>query len=104
MSARDEMAGPVESVVADAREVWGTWLLEDLAEHDHALRPGTLYPALARMEKNGWLRRTRRDVPARARQGFRITAAGRALLAALRRDIDELHAEVVRGRHPRRSR
>ena len=43
---------------AAKREVWGIWLLEELAEHGHHLSPGTLYPALARMERNGWLERT----------------------------------------------
>ena len=58
---------------AAAREVWGKWLLEELAEHGHDLSPGTLYPAIARMEANGWLRRTRAGGHARARQTFRIT-------------------------------
>ncbi len=79
---------------AAQREVWGTWLLEELAEHGHVLSPGTLYPALARMEKNGWLRRAGRAGHARARQPLRITPAGRQLLVALRREIDELHREL----------
>lgn len=83
---------------AAAAEVWGTWLLDELAEHGHALSPGTLYPALARMERNGWLRRTRKAAHARARQTYRITAQGRRLLALLRREVSELHAEVVLGR------
>ena len=74
---------------AEAREVWGTWLLEELAEHGHSLSPGTLYPALARMERNG------KASHARARQTFRITAAGKRLLTALRREIAELYEEVV---------
>ena len=80
---------------AAAREVWGTWLLEELAEHGHALSPGTLYPALARMERNGWLRRSSSAAHARARQTFRITPAGRRLLKELRREVTELYEEVV---------
>lgn len=83
---------------AEAREVWGTWLLEELAEHGHSLSPGTLYPALARMERNGWLRRTGRAPHARARQAFRITPAGKLLLRELRREISELYGEVVLAR------
>ncbi|HZL21080.1 MAG TPA: helix-turn-helix transcriptional regulator [Polyangia bacterium] len=81
-----------------AREVWGTWLLEELAEHGHRLSPGTLYPALARMEANGWLRRSGKAAHARARQTFRITTEGRRLLKALRRDVTELYEETVLGR------
>ncbi len=80
---------------ADSREVWGTWLLEELAEHGHTLSPGTLYPALARMERNGWLRRSGSAPHARARQTFRITGAGKRLLKELRREVTELYEEVV---------
>jgi DNA-binding PadR family transcriptional regulator len=80
---------------AASREVWGLWLLDELAEHGHSLSPGTLYPALARMEQNGWLKRSGDAPHARARQTFRITPAGRRLLAALRRDVAELYEEVV---------
>jgi PadR family transcriptional regulator, regulatory protein PadR len=85
---------------AAVREVWGTWLLAELAEHGHDLSPGTLYPALARMEANRWLAPTRRAPHPRARRALRITAAGRRLLDALRRDVTELHREVVLGREP----
>jgi DNA-binding PadR family transcriptional regulator len=80
---------------AAIRDVWGKWLMEELAEHGHRLSPGTLYPALARMEANGWLRRMGKARHARARQMFRITPEGRRLLAALRSDVTELYREVV---------
>jgi DNA-binding PadR family transcriptional regulator len=84
---------------ASQRPTYGLWLLEELAEHGHHVSPGTLYPMLTRMEKNGWL--TRGDAPhARARQTFRITSAGRRLLKELRRDVSELYEEVVLGREP----
>jgi DNA-binding PadR family transcriptional regulator len=80
---------------AEAREVWGLWLLEELAEHGHELSPGTLYPALLRMEHNGWLRRTGSATHTRARRTFRITRAGKQLLRELRREVTELYEEVV---------
>lgn len=85
---------------AATREVWGKWLIEELAEHGHRLSPGTLYPALARMEANGWLRRTGKALHARARQTFRITPDGRRLLEGLRHDVAELYQELVLGREP----
>jgi DNA-binding PadR family transcriptional regulator len=69
---------------AAAQDVWGKWLLEELAQHGHKLSPGTLYPALVRMERNGWLKRAGEPAHSRARQLFRITAEGRTLLDALR--------------------
>lgn len=85
---------------AASREVWGLWLLEELAEHGHQLSPGTLYPALARMEENGWLTRRKSGKHPRARQLYRITPGGRALLRTLRREVTELYQEVVLGDHP----
>jgi DNA-binding PadR family transcriptional regulator len=82
---------------AATHDVWGKWLIEELAEHGHSLSPGTLYPALARMEANGWLRRVGKARHARARQMFRITPEGRRLLAALQADVTELYREVVLG-------
>lgn len=75
--------------------LYGLWLLEELAEHGYRVSPGTLYPILSRMERNGWLRSERVERP-KARRNFRITAKGRRVLAGLREQIDELHREVVR--------
>lgn len=83
---------------AATREIWGKWLLEELAEHGHELSPGTLYPALLRMEANGWLERTGDAPHARARQTFRITPEGKRLLEGLRREVTELYEEIVLGR------
>jgi DNA-binding PadR family transcriptional regulator len=86
---------------AASKEVWGKWLIEELAEHGHRLSPGTLYPALARMEANGWLRRTGKAPHVRARQTFRITPDGRRLLEGLRHDVRELYEELVLEREPK---
>lgn len=80
-------------------DVYGLWLLDELAEHGHRVSPGTLYPILIRMERNGWLR-SRPASAARGRRNYRITAAGRQLLARLRAEVDELHRELVRGIEP----
>ncbi|MBI3891016.1 MAG: helix-turn-helix transcriptional regulator [Candidatus Wallbacteria bacterium] len=76
--------------------IYGLWLLNELAEHGHKLSPGTLYPILARMQRNGWLRATP-GATARARRYLRITPAGQAVLEQLREFITQLHEEVVIG-------
>jgi DNA-binding PadR family transcriptional regulator len=80
---------------AEEREVWGKWLIEELAEHGHALSPGTLYPALLRLEAHGWIRRTSEAPHARARQTFRITGPGKRLLRELRKELAKLYEEIV---------
>jgi DNA-binding PadR family transcriptional regulator len=80
--------------------VYGLWLLDELAQHGHRLSPGTLYPILARMQRNGWLRSSPGG-RAKARRDYRITAEGRAVLERLREDVDQLHRELVLGIEPR---
>lgn len=79
--------------------IYGLWMLQELAEHGHTLSPGTLYPLLARMEKNGWLR-SQSEGGAKDRKNYRITPAGRKLLKQLRSEVEELYRELVLGEEP----
>lgn len=84
---------------AASHNVYGLWILEELAEHGYRLSPGTVYPILARMERNGWLRSTS-EGSGKARRNYRITAAGRRLLAELSEQIVELYREVALDKQP----
>ena len=84
---------------AAKRPIYGLWMLQELAEHGHVLSPGTLYPLLARMEKNGWLRaHSRRG--AKERKEYRISPPGRRLLTELRAELEELYRELVLDEDP----
>ena len=75
--------------------VYGLWLVQELAEHGYRLNPGTLYPVLDRMERNGWLQSERaREDHIRSRRSYTITAEGRVVLGRLRGFIEELHHEI----------
>jgi DNA-binding PadR family transcriptional regulator len=87
---------------AAAGPVYGLWMLDELAEHGHRLSPGTLYPILARMEANGWLR-SQSGGPGNARRNFRATPKGARVLEQLRVEVTELYDEVVRGKEPVRA-
>lgn len=80
---------------AAEREVHGSWMAEELAEHGHQISPGTLYPALHAMEQEGLLRSRRRVVDGRARREYRATAQGRRVLTQTRRALRELADEVL---------
>jgi len=87
---------------ASERPVYGQWIAQELREHGYDISPGTLYPLLDRMQRQGWLR-SRQSDPGnpRSRRDYRLTAEGRSTLARVRRQVNELHQEVV-GRSPGR--
>ncbi|MBN8418743.1 MAG: helix-turn-helix transcriptional regulator [Verrucomicrobia bacterium] len=79
-------------------EVIGQWMLRELSHHGYEVSPGTLYPLLKRMEKNGWLT-SKADTSRgpKAPRSYTITKDGRAVLKIVRKQLKELGVEV--GRH-----
>jgi PadR family transcriptional regulator PadR len=81
---------------AAERPLIGQWVLSELRHHGYDISPGTLYPLLKRLERNGWLRsETAVGDSRRPRRYYHLTARGAAVLAVLRETIVELHHEVV---------
>lgn len=81
---------------ADQEAIHGQWILMELRRHGYDISPGTLYPLLQRMTRLGWL--DCKVDPAggrRARKDYRLTPAGRKVLAVLRMQVGELYEEVV---------
>jgi DNA-binding PadR family transcriptional regulator len=99
---------------AGEEPVVGQWIMRELRRHGYEVSPGTLYPLLARMQQRRWLR-SKSDPRGgqRARKEYTLTREGRSVLGLLRRQVEELHREVVLGededssrgsrRHRRRS-
>jgi len=83
---------------AGEEPVVGQWMMRELRRHGYEVSPGTLYPLLARMAERGWLRAAA-DPKAgrRARKEYTLTRGGRSVLTLLRREVVELHREVVLG-------
>jgi DNA-binding PadR family transcriptional regulator len=76
--------------------LYGQWVISELRRHGYEISPGTLYPLLQRMERYGWLKRARRkDAGPRARKNYVLTEEGRSVLRLVRRQVNELHREVV---------
>jgi PadR family transcriptional regulator PadR len=75
--------------------VHGQWIITELRRHGYEISPGTLYPLLNRMTRYGWLACRKNAAGARARKDYRLTAAGRKVLALVREQLEELHEEVV---------
>ena len=97
---------PVQSLIAGAiqmhvlhhaaqHDIHGAWMTQELARHGHHISPGTLYPALHRMETAGFLA-GRDDLLQRRRvRYYTITAAGRAELAAGQETLRQLAHELL---------
>ncbi len=81
---------------AAEREVYGQWMIEELAHHGYKLSPGTLYPMLHSMQEKGYLD-SREDQGApggRRRRLYWATPTGRRALAVARERLRELVGEV----------
>jgi DNA-binding PadR family transcriptional regulator len=85
---------------AGKEPVVGQWMLQELRRHGYEVSPGTMYPLLQRMERNGWLRCvTAAKGGVHARKSYYLTAKGRRVLKIVLAQIEELRGEV---RHKKR--
>lgn len=80
---------------AAERPVYGAELMRELARHGYNLSPGTLYPTMHSLERQGYLTSEVRVVEGRRRKYYAITDQGRAALAEARQRIAELVREVL---------
>lgn len=77
--------------------VYGADIAEELAHHGYIISPGTLYPTLHRLGKEGFLTCKARVVDGRVRKYYRATPAGKQILKESRKKIRELVDEVMEG-------
>ena len=83
---------------AEKEPVVGQWVIRELRHHGYEVSPGTLYPLLLRMQERGWLKcKVDGKGGLRARKEYTLTKKGRAVLALVKEQIEELHREVVLG-------
>ena len=97
MEHQDLLAGFVRLHIlhhAAEGEVYGQWMIEELARHGYRLSPGTMYPLLHGLEKKGLLRSTRTGPRPNSRLVYRATAAGQAALAVAKDKVRELFGEL----------
>ena len=99
MEFHDLLAGFVRIHIlhhAAEGELYGQWLIEELARHGYRISPGTLYPMLQAMEERGYLT-SREDSDGRLgrrRKVYTATSEGRRGLAVARERLRELIGEV----------
>jgi len=65
---------------ASKGEIFGLWMIAELARHGYQLSPGTMYPLLHSLEERGFLLSREKREGKRYRRLYRITAVGRKSL------------------------
>jgi len=80
---------------ASKEPIFGVQIAEELARHGYSISPGTLYPILHRLEKEGYLERSSKVVNGRVRKYYQATAKGKLVLGQSKKKIKELVDEVI---------
>lgn len=80
---------------ASEKPICGKEIAEELGRHGYNLSPGTLYPTLHRLRREGYLESTSRVVGGKVRKYYRATDKGRQALEQLKEKIKELVEEVL---------
>lgn len=70
-------------------------MAEELGRHGYAISPGTLYPLLHDLERQGLVTSHQRTEGGRVLRYYRATPAGSALLAQARHALRELAHELL---------
>ncbi|MFH1487078.1 MAG: PadR family transcriptional regulator [Chloroflexota bacterium] len=80
---------------ASKEPFFGVEIAGELARHGYAISPGTLYPTLHRLEREGYLESSARVVGGKMRRYYQATEKGKRVLEQSRRRIEELVGEVL---------
>jgi PadR family transcriptional regulator PadR len=79
---------------ATKEEIFGLGMIEELARHGYKLSPGTLYPILHGLEKDGLLRSHELCIGGKIRRVYRATPEGQSVLAAAKDKVRECFGEL----------
>jgi DNA-binding PadR family transcriptional regulator len=82
---------------ASQAPVYGLEMAEELRRHGYNVSPGTLYPTLHTLERQGLLSSERQLEDGRWRTYYTATPAGLETLAAVQAKLRELVGEVLQG-------
>ncbi|MAS37491.1 MAG: hypothetical protein CL610_26060 [Anaerolineaceae bacterium] len=80
---------------AAGEAVYGVAIIAELRRHGYELSPGTLYPILHALERDGYLQHHQQTVAGKVRKYYTITEAGQAALVEAKQKIRELVDEVI---------
>jgi PadR family transcriptional regulator PadR len=83
---------------ASKEPIFGVEIAAELARHGYSISPGTLYPTLHRLEKEGYLKSNSKIIKGKVRKYYQATVEGKRMLDQSKEKIRELIAEVIEER------
>lgn len=75
--------------------IYGSWMMDELLSHGYRVSPGTIYPILHEMEREGSLEVEEVLNGGRVRKIYRTTAKGSETLELMKGFIKQLSEEVL---------
>lgn len=79
---------------ASQQPFFGLDMIRELERHGYSLSPGTLYPILHALERDGFLESEKQVVAGKVRKVYTITLGGREALAEALGKVRELMEEI----------
>jgi len=80
---------------ASKKEIYGVQMINELKNHGYKVSPGTMYPILHSLEKEGYLKSRKENVRGKIRKYYKITSNGQKILYESRNKINELIKEII---------
>jgi PadR family transcriptional regulator, regulatory protein PadR len=81
---------------AAEHEIYGQWMIDELANHGYRLSPGTLYPMLHAMESKGYLNSRVQREGRVSRKFYKATRLGKQGLALAKIRVREFTGEAMK--------
>lgn len=79
---------------ASVEPIFGLDMIRELEAHGYSLSPGTLYPILHGLERDGFLESQKQVVEGKTRRYYHATKTGKAMLAKAMSQVRELMDEI----------
>jgi PadR family transcriptional regulator PadR len=101
MEHHDLLAGFVRLHIlghAAEHEIYGQWIIDELARHGYRLSPGTLYPMLHAMERKGYLTSRKERDGRLSRKLYQATDYGKEGYALAKVRLREFTGEGMKKR------
>jgi len=80
---------------ASQEEIYGVQMMDELEKHGYDISPGTIYPILHSLEREGYLKSRKENVRGKIRRYYKITSKGKKILIQSRQKVAELTREVM---------